>query len=309
LRDRRKVKFVGVGDELRMGTEVALFGPAGFPLKGPKGPGAFEYLAGMGLLSMEYQAVRSIRIGKRTAQGLGSAARDAGVVLTLHAPYAINLCSRERPKRTASIRRLYKGAVVGSQMGAVHITFHPGYYGKLSREEAMDLQLESLRRVRGMMDAKGIKVELGPETTGKMSQFGSLEEVLRLSEEIGGVRPTIDFGHLNVRGDLPRFKAADDYARVLDLVERRLGSEGIHDLVIHFSEVEPTKAGVGERRHHKIGSGFGPPFRPLANVLVERGYRAIVISESPLLELDAKKMKEEYDALRGSAVTGETTAP
>ncbi|MEM2921024.1 MAG: TIM barrel protein [Candidatus Bathyarchaeia archaeon] len=292
-----------------MGTGIALFGPAGFPLKGPRGPDAFGYLANIGLLSMEYQAVRSIRIGKRTAQALGSAARDAGVVLTLHAPYAINLCSRERAKRNASIRRLYKGAVVGSQMGAMHITFHPGYYGKISKEDAMSLQLESLKKVREMMDAKGIRVKLGPETTGKMSQFGSLEEVLRLSEEIDGVRPTIDFGHLNVRGDLPKFRTAEDYARVFDLIETRLGVNGVNDLVIHFSEVEPTKVGIGERRHHKIGSGFGPPFRPLANVLAEKGYRVIVISESPLLELDAKKMKEEYEAFKGSIGAEKITTP
>lgn len=270
-------------------------------MKGPRGPGAFRYLAEMGLFSMEYQAVRSVRIGKKTAQVLGSAARDAGIVLTIHAPYAINLSSRERSKRNASIRRLYRGAVVGSQMGAVHVTFHPGYYGKLSKSEAMELQLESLKRVREMMKTRGIRIELGPETTGKMSQFGSLEEVLRLSEAVDGVKPTLDFGHLNVRGDRPRFETEDDYAKVFDLVETKLGVEGVRDLVIHFSEVEPTKSGAGERRHRNLGSGFGPPFKPLARVLVERGYRAIVISESPLLELDASRMKDEYEDLGGSS--------
>ncbi len=266
-------------------------GPAGFPLKGPHGTGAMEYLKKIGLNAMEYQAVRSLRIGKKPALQLGSAASENGVLLTLHGPYAINLSSNKKLVRRQSVQRIIKSAEIASWMGALHITFHPGYYSGLPKELAMQVQKEALKTVLEKLSERKINVELGPETTGKPDQFGTLEELVELSTCFDKVRLTLDFAHIHARaGGIIKSRA--DYEKILDAVEKSLGSEGMRNLVVHFSEVETTSRGVGERRHHPIGSGYGPDFRSLAEIIVEKGYSFIIICESPLLEIDALKMKK-----------------
>jgi len=69
----------------------------------------------------------------------------------------------------------------------------------------------------------------------------------------------------------------------------------MNGLLVHFTEVEPVASGSGERKHHPLGSGFGPDFKPLAKIMAENGYNFVVISESPILERDSIKMKEIYE--------------
>ena len=150
----------------------------------------------------------------------------------------------------------------------------------------------------------GVRVEIGPETTGKETQFGSLFEVLEIAKKIPGVRPTIDFGHMHVRSSDSMIASEVDYQRILSLIEKELGAESMSGLPIHFSEVEPTKSGIGERRHHQLGSGYGPRFDWLANVIAENGYRFVIISESPLLELDSIQMKRILERKMARMPTG-----
>lgn len=277
--------------------ESCKIGPAGFPLQGPHGTDAMEYLRKIGLDAMEYQAVRSIRIGKKPASQIGSAASENGILLTLHGPYAINLSSNKKIVRKQSIQRVIKSAEIASWMGAFHLTFHPGYYSGLTRELAMQAQKEALKTVLDKLEERKIKVELGPETTGKPNQFGSLEELIELSTCFEGVRLTLDFAHIHARaGGI--IKSRGDYEKILDTVEKSLGSEGMKNLVVHFSEVETTSKGVGERRHHPLGSGYGPDFRKLAEIIVEKGYSFIIICESPLLEIDALKMRRILNRIK-----------
>lgn len=264
------------------------FGPAGYPIDAPK-ERAFSYLREIGLDAMEYQAVRAIPKNEDVLSWVRKEASENDIMLSLHAPYAINLCSEE--KGEASIKRLIDSGIAASKMGAGHITFHPGYYGKMSGEDALRAAIEALKRVRDGLNSLGINLELGPETTGKPSQLGSLDEVLRMSEEVDGVRPTIDFAHIHAR-EGGSIRGRGDYERILRTIEGRLGD--LNGLIIHFTEVELAKSGIGERMHHDLGSGYGPPFEPLAEIIAEYGLRWIVISESPLLERDSVKMRALY---------------
>ncbi len=266
------------------------FGPAGYPIDSPRNK-AFSYLREIGLDGMEYQAVRSIPKKESTLLWIRREASKNDIFLSLHAPYAINLASESDEKRKASILRLIQSAKAAHKMGAKHVTFHPGYYGSMGKEEALRVAIKELSEVARKVDDLGLEVDLGPETTGKRSQIGSLEDVIRMAQEVDHVVPTVDFAHVHVRdGGILRDKA--DYERVIHKLEEGLGT--LDGLVIHFTEVEPTKSGFGERMHHEIGSGYGPDFKPLAEIMAEIRPKWLVISESPLLERDALKMKKMF---------------
>ncbi len=270
------------------------FGPAGYPLDAPK-ERAFSYLKEIGLDAMEYQAVRSIPKNRELLDWIRKEAEANNITLSLHAPYAINLASEDEKKRRASMDRIFNAAVAADRMGARHVTFHPGYYGKFGRDEALRMAIEALERLVEGIKSKGLKVELGPETTGKPSQLGSLDDVLAMAESVDLVVPTIDFAHIHVREGCS-IRGEKEYSKIMNEIESRLST--LDGLVIHFTEVEPTKSGYGEKMHHELGSGYGPDFKPLAKLMVERGVRWLVISESPLLERDALKMKKIYERYR-----------
>ncbi len=274
-----------------MNLDRTRFGPAGYPMDAPKEE-AFSYLRSVGLGGMEYQAVRAIPKNEKLLTWIRDEAEANDIALSLHAPYAINLASEDEAKRKASMERIIGAARSASKMGAKHVTFHPGYYGKLGRENALRLALSSLDEIVRKMKDEGLEIELGPETMGKPSQLGSLDDVLTMAESVDLVVPTIDFAHIHVR-EGGCLKSKEDYSKVLDEIERRLGT--LNGLVIHFTEVEPTKSGYGERMHHELGSGYGPEFKYLAMLMAERGVRWLVISESPLLERDSLKMKRTYE--------------
>ncbi len=277
-----------------MDLDRTRFGPAGYPSGAPRKE-AFGYLRKLGLDGMEYQAVRSVPKNEELIRWIGDEACENDVALSLHAPYAVNLASEDVRKREASLGRILAAASAAQLMGAGHVTFHPGYYGQFSENEALRMAIDSLKRLRALMDARGLNIELGPETMGKPSQIGSLNDVLTMAEEIEGIVPTLDFAHIHVRGRR-RLRSEEDYARILDRIEDRLGT--LNGLVIHFTEVEPTKSGYGERRHHELGSGYGPEFEPLARLMIERDVKWLMISESPLLEVDAVRMKGVYEDAR-----------
>ncbi|MGB9779114.1 MAG: hypothetical protein ACPLW8_06870, partial [Candidatus Bathyarchaeales archaeon] len=122
------------------------------------------------------------------------------------------------------------------------------------------------------------------------SQFGSLDEVLSLCEEVEQTQPVIDWAHLHAR-DKGRFKTIDDFRKVVDEIEKRLGTEAIKNMHCHFTKVEYTDK--GEKCHHVMDEAdYGPDFTMLAKVIAEYKLNPVIISESPILDLDAVKMRD-----------------
>ncbi len=268
------------------------FGPAGRPL-GYRGSieGVPKYLrVTEGLDAFEYQAVRGVRIKEVIARALGEEASKYDVLLSLHAPYAINLSSRNKAVIEASKDRLLKSLLAASWMNARVVVFHPGYYSGFSPKEALASCIDALRDVIAKAQDMGIKGPLlGPETTGKQSQVGSLDEIISMCREVEGCIPVIDWAHIHAR-EKGSIRDKESYMRIIDIIERELG-DLVKNLHCHFTKVE--FGDKGERRHRTLSeSGYGPPFEPLAEVIVEHGFNFTIISESPLLDKDAIRMKD-----------------
>jgi len=268
------------------------FGPAGKPiaLKSADILRAPAFLRDMGLNAMEYEAVRGVNIREDKARALGNEARANGVKLSLHAPYYINLAGR-RDVVERSIRNLNESVEASHWMGAYVVVFHPGYYKDApSKKDALKKVIESLKPVveyREQINAR--EVWLGPETTGKTSQVGSLEEVIEMALSVEGTRPVIDFAHLYARSGGKFITSKEHVLQVIDFIEKSLGSWALKPLHVHFSKIEYGKG--GEREHHNLSEeGYGPDFRHVCSALCETGVDSVIISESPVLEQDALVM-------------------
>lgn len=280
---------------------MAKFGPAGKPprFKGPMLEVPM-FLHKEGLDAFEYQAVRGVRISEDEARNLGKKAARYNITLTVHGPYFINLCGKKETIE-ASKKRLIESLKIAEVMNADRVVFHPGYYGDKTKTEALKICIDVMREVISKAKNLGIKkAKLGPETTGKKSQVGSLDEVLNMCIEVESTVPTIDFAHIHARG-LGSIKSKEDYAKILDKIERVLGSEAVKHMHCHFTLVEYGKG--GEIRHHTLDEEeYGPSFHQLAEVIVERGIEPVIISESPVLDIDAIKMKRILEDIKRSSL-------
>jgi len=275
------------------------FGPAGnsdsFYNQGYKHTvEAFQWIADMGLDAYEYSFGRGVRLRQETAQAIGQKAAEAGVVLSVHAPYYINLATEEKEKAEANVRYLTESAQAAVWMGARRVVFHAGSQGAGKREEAFARIKTSLAAAVEELKSKGLwEVELCPETMGRIKQIGDLDEVIELCGIDERIVPAIDFGHLHARGR-GAINSEEDYARILDRLEQRLGGYKARRFHVHFSRIEYTAA--GEKAHRTFADKeFGPDFRPLAKLIAKRGLEPVVICESKgTMAEDAAAMKKQY---------------
>jgi len=272
------------------------FGPAGVP-PGFKALKATlmdvpRLLREEGLDAFEYQAVRwgvKPQIRRDDAEKFGLKAKETDVLLSLHASYFINLCG-DKETVEASKARLVACATAAQWMQVQTVVFHPGFYGKKTPKEAFANCLEALKDVVERLKSLGIgNVKLGPETMGKLTQLGSLEEVLALCEKVEQTQPVIDWAHLHAR-EKGLFKTVEDFRRVVETIEKRLGTETVKNMHCHFTKVEFTEK--GEKCHHTLDEAeYGPDFALLAKVIAEFKLTPVIISESPVLDVDAIKMR------------------
>jgi deoxyribonuclease-4 len=176
-------------------------------------------------------------------------------------------------------------------MGAHIVVIHPGSYAGRPPQEVYATCEKALKEIVESMRSMGLtKTRLAPETMGKGSQFGSLDEVLRLCEDVELTEPNVDWAHLHAR-ERGRFKTIDDMRKVMDEIEKRLGSNALKNLHCHYSHIEFTDK--GERQHHNLDvTEYGPDFRLLAKLIAERGLKPVIACETPNLDLDAIKLRD-----------------
>jgi len=262
-----------------------------FRLMGADLPDVPRLLREEGLDALEYEAVRwgpKPQIRQELAEKLGAAARENDVRLSLHGSYYINL-SGKRDVVEASKRRLIASATAADWMGAYVMVFHTGFYGRFEKDFAFKTCLNALKEVSAEMQNLGLRVKLGPETMGRKFQVGTLDEILTLCEEVEGTQLVVDWAHLYAlhQGSL---KKTEDFRAIVEKVEEKLGTEALRSMHCHFSKIEFTIQ--GEKRHHTLDEErYGPDFRLLAEVIADFQMHPTMICESPILDVDARKMQ------------------
>jgi len=270
-------------------------GPAGIPLTSKKQstPEGVKRVAELGLDAMEIEFVRGVRMSAEVASETRYVSRELGIVLTVHAPYYVNLLSEDPAKVEASIKRVLDSARVGYLAGAWSVAFHPGYYGKLNSEKAVEVVRKHLINIVKELINEGIKIWVRPETMGGLAEVGSLEEVISIVEGVELSLPVVDFAHIYARS-LGKVNSYEEYVRILSLIEERLGREALNNMHIHMSGIE---YGVrGEKKHLNLKeSKFN--WVEVLKALKDFKIAGVIICESPSLEYDALIIKEKINAL------------
>jgi deoxyribonuclease IV len=272
-----------------------LFGTAGVPHSSREQTtvAGIERIAELGLGCMELEFVQGVKMGERAARAVAEVAARRNVKLTAHAPYYINLNAREQEKIRASQDRIVQTARIAQLCGAESIIFHPAFYMGDPPEKVYETVKKHLAEVMDWLERENNRVWVRPEVMGKVSQFGTVEELLSLSAELGGrVAPGIDFTHWHARTG--KYNTYEEFAAILEQVEKRLGRKALDNMHIHVSGIFYGKK--GELKHLNLKES---DFRyvELLRALEDSGTSGMVICESPNLEEDALLLQETYNGL------------
>jgi deoxyribonuclease-4 len=274
------------------------FGTVGAPTSTPKKPGgsvgAIQRLAELGLYAFELGWVQSVRVSPETCALIRTAGAEAGVGISVHAPYFINLNANEE-EWPNSRKRLMDAAHFGNLAGASDIIFHPGSYFEREPAEVLAVALPRLRGCVDELRAAGNPVVLRPETMGKTAMLGSLADTLAMAREIPGVEPCLDFAHLHARAGDGSMNSRREWLDVLNAYEEALGAAALSRLHIHMSGIE--YGAKGERNHLPLReSDFD--LDGLFAALREKNCAGRILCESPAMEDDAAYMRGAWqDAL------------
>ncbi len=235
-------------------------------------------VARMQLDCMEVAFTYGVRMSVQDAREVGALAKDKGVVLSVHAPYYINLASDEKEKIQASKKRILDACQRAHALGAPNVVFHAGFYQKKTAEQTYAMIKKAILAIQRRIKKNCWKVKLCPEVTGKPSQFGSIDELLTLKKETG-CSICVDFAHLYARR-----QGQVDYGKIIKKLPKIFHA--------HFSGIEYGPK--GERKHLNVTRKF---FEPLAAALLKAGREVTLICESPHPYKDAAMMKRVVTAL------------
>ncbi|MBI5332361.1 MAG: TIM barrel protein [Candidatus Aenigmarchaeota archaeon] len=239
------------------------------------------------LQSMEVQFTHGIAMGIELAKQIGETAKAHGIELSVHAPYYINLASEEKEKIKASKLRILESCRRGHYFGTrrpAKIIFHPAYFGKRSKEEAFAMAKQEIEDMQDIIKKNNWNTILCPETTGKHSALGSLDEIIALAKDTK-CSMCIDLAHLYARNN-----GKIDYD---DVLGKAMTAKHIKHMHFHFSGI--NYSAKGELNHLVLD--HNPDFKPFAQLLLKKKQDCTIISESPITWKDSLNMKRIFENL------------
>ena len=273
------------------------FGPARVPSR-ESPEAAVEALLARGWSACEIDFEGKFWMDYEWAERFGALCRDAGIVLSVHAPIAGFMGHAERGKKlNMAVGMLDHSAGIAKAADAELVVFHPGFLLGRTREDAIDSVCEQLGELRERLERKERAVPFGIEVMGRVRELGTVEDVLEISRRCGWVRPVLDFAHMHATSD-GAFTTVERFADVLARADAVL--EPGAPFHVHFSDI--AFANRNETKHLPYGEGTLRA-DPLGEALARFERPATVISESP----DEASSQAIFSALASKLVPSPAT--
>ena len=264
---------------------------AGVPLRaGTKGyKRGFEIHDEMGLDGLELEFVHGVRISDASRE----AVKNSGKIITAHAPFYVNLNAREEDKVEASVQRIIETAEVANELGGYSITYHAGFYLNQDADIVYEKIKTQTKIITDSLNSVENKIWIRPETTGKATQWGDLDEIIKLSTEFETVLPCVDFSHIHARYN-GFWNTYDEFASIFEKIGKELGQIALDNFHAHIAGIEYSIK--GEKKHLNLEeSDFN--YKDLLKAFKTFNVKGAIVCESPNIEDDAKLLKDYYMSL------------
>lgn len=231
---------------------VPRFGVAGFPPNffesefNKKRENIFQWLDELDLDWIELQCTRGVKMKAEQAHLYRDLAAKHGIGISVHGPYFISLASGDSDVVARSRERVLQCFALAVELQAERIIFHPGYFPGDTEDDRRIAVDHIIKELNSLKDDVPNGVHILPETAGKNSQIGSLDEILEICENVEYARPCIDLAHVHAfeHGCLwTTSNISDIFLRI----KSRLGESYLDNIHIHMYPVEFNNH--GEKKH------------------------------------------------------------
>lgn len=263
---------------------------AGIPIVAPDYAHACDTLRTLGLDGMELEFVHGVRMSPQTQEIMR--AGKGNLIFTAHAPYYINLNAKEPEKIEASIERILDTARMANSLGGYSITYHAGFYLAQEKRTVFNNVLKQHEKIVEVLEKEKNPIWIRPETTGKSSQWGDVDEIVELCSNFKQVLPCIDFSHIHARSG-GKFNTYDDFCAIIEKIADKLGDTAIKNFHAHIAGI--AYSDKGERNHlNFVDSDMN--YKDLLRAMKKFGVCGAVVCESPNIEGDCRVLKDFYEA-------------
>ena len=254
---------------------------------------AFDILQNLNLDGIELEFVHGVRMSPANRVLVKKISKEKNMVLTAHGPYYINLNSKEDDKIAASITRVLDTARMGKELGAYSVTYHAAFYMGMKPEDVYKKVEKSMEEICKTLDEEGNDIWVRPETTGKPTQWGNLEEIVKLSKDFKQVLPCVDFSHLHARTN-GLYNTYDEFCKIFETIGNEIGSYALENFHAHIAGIEYGPK--GEKKHLMLKES-DMNYTDLLKAFKKFDVKGVVVCESPIMEQDAVLLKDYYLSL------------
>jgi deoxyribonuclease-4 len=265
-------------------------GPSGNPCDLPACPPercttevAIEFCVERGWDTLELAFVHNVFLRREEAERVSQLSNRHAFPLSAHGSYYINLNAAEKQKVGASRARIVEAASRISQAGGHSVVFHSAFFlGKESNEVSATV-IEQLRKVEDDLRAKDIRCWLRPELTGKPTQHGTVDELIRVCNGVETALPCIDWSHLHAR-DGGGWNSYEEWCEVLDRLATGIRNKNVlQRMHMHVSGIEYGPR--GEKRHIPLVTS-DLRYKELMAALKQADVTGTLVVEAPRESLD-----------------------
>lgn len=129
---------------------------------------------------------------------------------------------------------------IASIMDCRTLVIPPNFYSQMMpKDQALRL---AVHKINEIVSSLGTKIDLGVETTGKLDDVGSLEDVIDIVKRTRYTEPVLNWAHIHARGS-GALRERKDFGAVLQEVREELGAQPFKKAFFLFSGVSYGPSG------------------------------------------------------------------
>lgn len=212
--------------------------------------GSVRSVVEAGYAACEVQFVKEFTLKEPEAKRLGEIARDAGIALSVHAPYFAQLTTPEPDRLKLHLGALHHASKLAATMGASVVVCHPGSRGEAEPEELLERVDGALAALAPRIADTGVR--LGLETCGRRSQFGTVGDIALLVQSHAFTTPVVDFAHVHALSG-GSMTSPEAFEALFAYITEEFSDEHLSPLHCHFTDNRFGAA--GEISHIPYGEG------------------------------------------------------
>ena len=233
---------------------------------------------------------------------------DSGIFLTAHSPMQVAIGSKKSGVRFLSTDLICKHLEILKQLQPgkpAHIVVHAANFSDRSAEEVWEVQRRTLwslwykMKERHLLDVALICIE----NLGKISQVGSLDDIIKLCSLTDNFIPCIDFGHLYGRSLGKVLNSKEEFESVFQKLYSSLPRWKVDNMHIHFSKLLYTDK--GEKKHtnfHDKSAGPKPALFIRALSSLPESFNPVIVCESSEPYRDGFQLMKNFESHKKSVL-------